>query len=265
MDVDRICWEPDQGDYYVAGHNQEPGSQWDFSLGYDYCTTYEEKSLVEYTCTSNKSYECPYGCFNGRCTEEDETCPAGWYCYNLHSRAYLDSDCTWGNFEVKNESWLCQDGEFIDISATEPPDYWDVDGRNYNKYDFVYNVSENTPIRYDYCTVNEPSRLLEYYGASENENHECPYGCFNGRCTEEDETCPAGWYCSSPHTRAELSSECTWSNYQQCDEPSVCLSGECVNNCGNGVCEWYEDCHSCLVDCGPCTTEPAIVPVGPGQ
>jgi len=245
------CWEADQRDYYVYAMNINPDDPWDFTLGYDYCVTYSEKTLVEYTCSGSESYDCPYGCFNGRCTEENETCPAGLYCYNLHSRALLDEDCTWSNFESRDDTWLCQDGEFIeDVS---PPTYWDLDGRNYNVFGFVYNVPENYPMRYDYCVPYAYNRdvLVEYSSSGGSESYDCPYGCFNGRCTEENETCSAGWYCYNLHSRAYVDEGCNWSyfDFERIDEPSICLAGEVVNTCGNGDCEWYESIYSCKEDC----------------
>lgn len=243
------CWEADQGDYYVKGFNKNPDEWLDFTLGYDYCVTYSVKTLVEYTCSGSESYDCPYGCFNGRCTEENETCPAGRYCYNLHSRALLDEDCTWSNFETKDEPWLCQDGEFIENE--EQPTYWDLDGGNYDVYGFVYNVPENYPTHRDYCVTYGISGrgLVEYLAGGGRGRYDCPYGCFNGRCTEEDETCPAGWYCYNLRSRALLDEDCTWSNFDRIDEPAYCLAGEVINTCGNGDCEWYESIFSCKEDC----------------
>lgn len=62
------------------------------------------------------------------------------------------------------------------------------------------------------------------------ENIKCQYGCYAGRCTEANETCPEGWYCLSPASRAYLSNNCHWSNAENVPNDDMvnyrCISGE---------------------------------------
>lgn len=261
------CWEPDAGDHYVKGINGQPEVPWaHVDLGFDHCVKTELSTLYEARCGTYELVDCPYGCFNGRCVGFNETCQEGWYCDGPYARSYLSSNCTWINYQNStNSSTICSNGQWEYVDPL--PRYWDLDDKDLGVFDYVYDFVDDEPERYDYCVgYSDQDRIVEYYattsgGSPSSWSYSCENGCFNGRCTEVNETCPAGWYCYNFNTRYHVDENCHTDDFEWGSNPNddisetvMCSGGEFVNTCGDGYCmEFYEeDCGSCPLDCGTC-------------
>lgn len=118
-------WESDGGDPYRAGYivDKSTGEK----SAYDYCTDYsnEGDSLVEATLLGNyitsRVVSCDEGCYNGRCVMEYEVCPKQYECINQNSRALINNDCYWSDYEVRDSmEWVCSEGDFYYVGEDGP-------------------------------------------------------------------------------------------------------------------------------------------------
>jgi len=120
VEEEKKCTDSDGGkNYFVRGIIE--GSR--LTTGekpIDYCVAYSAKTLVEYRCENgglmSESYVCPYGCFNGRCTNRNEICSVGYYCYNNYSYAYVNSSCSWSRFTVCLSGMSCRNGACVEAN-----------------------------------------------------------------------------------------------------------------------------------------------------
>jgi len=110
-------WESDNGDPYIAGYILDRHTE--TKDGYDYCSEYADggDTLVENSMSgewgANRIVTCEEGCYNGRCVYEYEVCPEQYECTGVASRALINHDCYWTDFEARESSdWLCLGGEF---------------------------------------------------------------------------------------------------------------------------------------------------------
>ena len=91
----------------------------------------------------------------------------------------------------------------------------------------------------------------------ECQNSECVKSqeCGNGVC-EVDENCfgcPAdcGPCCGNDTCESLYAEDCASCPPDcGCDDAFVCLEGQCIEKCGDGICEPDESCSSCEADCG---------------
>ncbi len=115
-------WESDNGDTYVAGYILD--RQNNTKDSYDYCSDYDNEGtfLVENSISGDwgmtRIVECEDGCYNGRCVYEYEVCPEQYECVGEASRALINNDCFWSDYETKDSNnWTCAGGEFYYIGT----------------------------------------------------------------------------------------------------------------------------------------------------
>ena len=266
------CTDTDGGEkYYEKG--SITGSMPEGFISEDKCIVPEGR-LREVVCIDNygsaKLYDCPHGCENGKCIQENTECmdTDEGLDYNVKgtvtdsSGKYTDKcidtregpmlvEYTCKDNAVKGEQHLCsgtcQDGECVQ----ENTKCMDTDeGLNYNVKGEISGDMPEGFISEDKCIVPE-GRLREVvcidnYGSAKL--YDCPHGCENGKCIskkitqclDDDNYCPNKCNYENDNDCPECKSSKDCNDDNPCTADS-CQEDECVHEqdsgCNlNGVC-----------------------------
>ena len=95
--------------------------------------------------------------------------------------------------------------------------------------------------REDYCVMYSPKTLVEYScdgNLIRSESYDCPNGCFGGECAPSNVACIARDYCYNNGSRAHVSSDCIWSDFEECS--GACDDGECIEENKSSILLVYE-------------------------
>ncbi len=147
------CFDSDNGKYTsIKGFlNTESSNEL-----YDHC--HNDTAVVELFCEEdiNKSeiFDCEAGCENGMCKcVNDTNCVEGYFCDEGYCKSKCQDYDMGKNYDIFGEV-------FVVVNSTE-------------------NYTVNDSCKEDNITLNEQ---YCYFGEARTQEHECLYGCEDGRC-----------------------------------------------------------------------------------